>query len=146
MGAYDEVLKRCVEAVGPDWENSRPTGCDTLFYVFGRVALSQGDYARSRVYLKQSTATAIPERYLGIQSLGIIAAIMGLYRRAAVIFGGLENLCPWLENFSAPIERSEYEQALQTARAMLHDEDFKAAWAEGQAMSRERMTAYILED
>ena len=82
---------------------------------------------------------------MAIQALGVLAAAQAEYRRAAVVFGALDQLVGWLTNVSSPAERDEYEQALASARAALGEEAFTAAWAEGQATTLEQMEALALE-
>ena len=144
LGAYDEVPKRCAEVLGPDWQNCLPCGRKTIFYVFGRAAISQGDYSSASAYLRQALTAAMPEKFLAMQAFGIAAAVDGQTRRAAVIFGALERLCPWLRNVSSPLERSEYERAMQIACDGLGGEAFDAAWAEGLAMSPKQAAEFNL--
>ena len=135
---YDQVAQRCVEVLGPDWENKLPYGREVLFYIFGRVALSQGDYAQAGAYLTQFTQICSLGNLLGMQTLGVLAAVSKQDRRAAVLFGALDQRYSWLKNVSTPAERIEYEQALASVRAALGESAFTAAWAEGQALTVEQ--------
>lgn len=142
---YDQAARRCEEVLGPDWENNLPCGRGTLFYVFGRIALSRGEYARSNVYLKHFATMVIPEKFLSIQALGILAAAKGQTKRAVVLFGALDGLCIWLKNVTSPAERSEYEQALESTRSTLGNEAFQSAWVEGQSMTLDQMLTFVAE-
>ena len=121
---YDRIPTMCEERIGPDWEHNLHYRHGTLLYVLGRIALSQGEYDRACDFLKQLNTIAIPERFLAFQALGIIAAAQEDYRRAAVLFGALEQRFHWLKNVSCPAERDEYEQALASVRTALGEEFF----------------------
>ena len=141
---YDRVLIMCTELIGPDWEHNLHYRHGALIYVFGRLALSQGEFERAFAYLKQFNTIASPERFLAFQALGILAAARGQYRRASVIFSALDQQFNWLKNVSCPAEREEYQQALTSARASLGEVAFAAAWAEGQALTLEQMNDLAL--
>ncbi len=143
--ADDLVARRCEEVLGADWENCLPCGRGTLFYVFGRMALSRGDFNQARSYLSHFAAIAAPERYLSIQAIGILASVTGQARRAAVIFGALDGFCGWLKHVISPIEQDEYEQALESTRSALGSGEFQVAWREGAAFNQEQAFAYVSE-
>lgn len=139
---YGRFNSMCEEILIPDWENNLPPLRGTLFYVFGRIALSRGDYSTAQKYLKHFNQNAAIERFLSIQALGVLAAAAGQPRRAAALFGALDSGFGWLHNVMGPAERSEYEQALETSRAALGSQAFQAAWTGGAAMPREAMMAF----
>ena len=136
---YDQIARLCEEALGPDWENNLPCGRGTLLYVFGRVVLSQGKYAQVCSYLKHFGTIGVVEKFLSIQALGILVATRKQDRRAAVLFGALDQRCSWLKNVSSPSERAEYEQALTSVRTALGEAAFATAWAEGHALTTEQV-------
>ena len=139
---YDRASQRCEEFLSPDWAHNLPCGRGTPFYVFGRVALSRGEYARACAYLQHFDTIAIPERFLSMQALGILAAATRQEKRAVVLFGALDGVCPWLRNVTSPAERSEYEQALRFTRNTLGRTAFQSAWAEGKAMTWDQAKAF----
>ena len=145
LKGFDQFKQRYAEFLEPDWENNLPCGRGTLLYAFGRARLSQGDFDRARIYLKQFSQMGLSERFLSVQSLGILAAARGQYRRASVIFSALDQRFNWLKNVSCPAEREEYQQALTSARASLGEVAFAAAWAEGQALTLEQLQALALK-
>jgi hypothetical protein len=138
MKEYDKIAQKSQDFLGPDWENNLPCSRGVLFYAFGRIALSQGDYARACVYLSRCATIAMPERILGIQAIGNIATARGQAKQAVVIFGALERWFGWVKNVTSPAERAEYEQSLTTLRSALGEDAFSATWAEGQALTLEQ--------
>ena len=145
MQADDLFERRCEEVLGPDWINGLPCSQGILFYACGRITLSRGEYARAAAYLSHFTNMVFSMKYLSIQALGILAAAQGQAKRAVVIFGAVDGLFGWLKNVASPVERSEYEQALETTRLALGSQGFKAAWAEGEAMTLEQALAFAAE-
>ena len=142
MQEDSQFARRCAETLGSDWENYLPCGRGTLFYVFGRTALTRGDYTQAQTYLSHFKSLAIPENYLSIQALGILAALTGQAHRAAVIFGALDRCCGWLHNVMSPAEQGEYQRSLALTRTALGEEPFAAAWAEGQGFTLKQMRAF----
>ena len=119
-------------------------------YVLSRVAITRGDYPQAIEYLVESlTNTQNWDRgefdFHAIQALGVIAAVQGQARRAAILFSAQAALCSWLLNIVCPAERDEYEQALAITRATLGKEVFAAAWEEGRSMTEEQLRQYVAE-
>jgi hypothetical protein len=142
MQEDSQFARRCAETLGSDWENYLPCGRGTLFYIFGRTALTRGDYTQTQTYLSHFKSLAIPENYLSIQALGILAALTGQAHRAAVIFGALDRCCGWLQNVMSPAEQGEYQRSLALTRTALGEEPFAVAWAEGQGFTLKQMRAF----
>lgn len=136
---YDQVAQRCVEVLGPDWENKLPFGREVLFYIFGWMALSRGDYAQAGAYLSRFIKIGSLWKFLSMQALGVLAAVSKQDRHAAVLFGALDQRYSWLKNVSTPAERAEYERSLTILRAALGEAAFAAAWSDGQALTVEQM-------
>ena len=134
----DAFIQKCTERLGAGWETNLPCGRGTIFYAFGRIALSRGDYALSRDYLVHFSNMQFAECYLTLQTLGILACATQQTQKAAVIFGALERWCGWLKYFISPAENAAYQQALETVQASLGSMVFESAWAEGAAMTREQ--------
>ena len=144
LNEFERVPQRCEKLLGSNWEHNLPYNHGTLLYVFGRAALTKGEFDHARACLEQFAKMEILEKFMCIQALGILAAAQGRYRRAAVLLGALEQHFHWLKNVSCPAEREEYEQALVSVRSALGEELFAAAWAEGQALPLEQMKALAL--
>ena len=76
-----------------------------------------------------SIITAIP---LLLHAVRILGAVQSVLKETGGIF---------------PIEyRAEYDRALETLRERLDPVTFETAWAQGQAMDRKQIVAYLLED
>jgi non-specific serine/threonine protein kinase len=80
-----------------------------------------------------------------METFGDLALAKHAPERAARIFGASERL---REEIVAPIhlnERADYESAIAAARAVLGDDAFERAWAEGRAMSLDDAVRYTRE-
>ena len=145
LNEFERVPQRCEDLLGSNWEHNLPYNRGTLLYIFGRVTLTKGEFDHARACLEHFANMEIPEKFMCIQALGILAAAQGRYRRAAVIFGAIDKSLNWLKNVSSPAERDEYQQALASVQATLQEAEFTAAWAEGQALTIEQLKALALE-
>ena len=123
-------------------------------YVLAQVAISRRDYSKAYAYLR--TINFNPSHYarridmttfytplipLVVQVYAVLAAAVGKMEHAAVLFGCLDAY-PWLANMLPPTEREAYRQALAAVRAALSEEEFAAAWAQGQAMKARQALDY----
>lgn len=153
---YGLAVQYCEKAQDMDREFLLPPN-PLVRYVLGRVALSEGDYARASAYLRELTIkTQDPKVYTGylvwppdflvIQTLGVLAAMEQQAQFTAVLFGAQEALRPWVQKILSPPERSEFELALASARANLGEAAFSAAWEQGQSMTEEQVKQYIFAD
>ena len=66
-------------------------------------------------------------------------------RRAARLLGAAEALRKALRLPRRPIGQFDYERDAATACALLHEQIFATAWAEGRAMSLDEAIAYALD-
>jgi hypothetical protein len=72
-----------------------------------------------------------------MQALGIVALAGEEAPRCVQLFGAAAHLYPNLTIIQSPHEREEAEVALNKARLALDEKVFQAAWAEGQALTRD---------
>jgi DNA-binding CsgD family transcriptional regulator len=70
-----------------------------------------------------------------LEGLGEAVAAQGEPVWAARLWGEAESLRQTIGAPKAPVDRVTYERALAQARAKLGEQAFRAAWAEGRAMS-----------
>jgi predicted ATPase/DNA-binding CsgD family transcriptional regulator len=117
----------------------------------GLVRLAQGDYERSTVLLRESVRLAWeldhkPFFQYSVIGLGGVAASLGWPVRAARLWGAAEGMSEAYGTHLLNAGRSliDYDGRLAEARSQL-EEAFHAAWAEGKAMSIERVIEYALE-
>jgi hypothetical protein len=121
----------------------------------GWLALSQNDYERANTAFEKSLVILqdVGEKFSIAICMEGLATIAGLQernttgiRRAARLWGVAEII---RETIGAPLtsdERTQYEQAVTTARTQLDDAAWAAAWAAGRAMLLEQAVAYALEE
>src|SRR5262249_58383083 len=98
--------------------------------------------ADSREALAAVTCTAAEEP--GSREAGGGASESTAARRAARLFGAAAVLREVIGAPLPPSERAKHAGLVGRARAMLEDEEFAAAWAEGQAMDADQAVAYAL--
>jgi tetratricopeptide (TPR) repeat protein len=108
----------------------------------GYLAIGQGNYERAAALLVESLRLSYESGsrrgILGaVGSFVSLACAQGEFRRAASLLGMMSSLC---ETIGAALP-TDYEQNLAAARARLGEEEFEAAWRNGQAMSLEETIA-----
>jgi predicted ATPase/transcriptional regulator with XRE-family HTH domain len=133
-------------------------GTSILLLSLGCFAWRQGDTASAQQYVEESLAIsqhrAIPVMIaLCLVWLGIILVARGQPTRAARLWGAAERLGEPLgvsgqQLFDQPLNReidpaarAYYVQAEITARALLGEAAFAAAWAEGRSMPPDQVVA-----
>jgi hypothetical protein len=80
-----------------------------------------------------------------LEVFAALIAVEGEPERAARLYGAAEALREVIGAPLPPNERPRYEREVAAARAQLDEERFRAAWAEGRAMSMEEAISYALE-
>jgi hypothetical protein len=76
--------------------------------------------------------------------LAKVAGRQGQPEQTARLFGAAQALRDQLETPLILVEQADYEHNLVAVRVALGEDEFAAAWAEGQAMTIEQATAYAL--
>jgi DNA-binding CsgD family transcriptional regulator/tetratricopeptide (TPR) repeat protein len=112
--------------------------------LLGEVRRRQGDLAQTRAPCTEGLVLAREAgiRYaMGWNLIGLarVAADEGQPEQAARLFGAAEP-CLHLDAMD-PLERADYERAVEVVRARLGEETFAAAWAEGRTMAPEQALA-----
>ncbi len=112
----------------------------------------QGDYRRALALYQESVALArrfewkegIAQCLVGI---GGVASAVGQAERAARLLSAAETLLDsiGLSLAAWPEVRADFDRYVAAARAQLDEATFKAAWAEGRAMSLDQAIALALE-
>ena len=110
------------------------------------AALVRGDHERARALHEETLALCqeLGDKLIGSESLeglACAAAARGEAERSARLFGTARSL----GYQQAPAERSLREPYLAAARSRLEEAAWKAALAEGQAMTFEEAVSYALE-
>ncbi len=121
----------------------------SLLHNLGYVALAQGDPRGASARFQESIALF---RGLGDRP-GVAECLAGLAGSAAAqqpeaaarLFGAAADL---LEAVGAPMSatnRADHERSIAAARALLDQEPFEQAWAEGRTLTQEQAIEYALE-
>jgi len=118
-----------------------------LLNILGRLARQHEDYPRAVEYFQQGLALAVETDNtwtIAAQLSGLagVAVARGKFKRAARMFGADQALRKALNVNVMPGLSADHEQTLADVRAQLSEAEFKAAWAEGYAMSLEQAVAY----
>jgi hypothetical protein len=66
-------------------------------------------------------------------------------KQATIFFGWADSFYKFNKIILKPIDQTEFDRHLAQTRAQLTQSEFQAAWAEGQAMSKEQVLALALE-
>ncbi len=114
--------------------------------MLGKVEAARGDHAFARSLYEESLAMAqeIGDKELltsGLERLASVVAVQGELVWATRLWGTAQALREAIGAPLPPIERADYEQAVATARDYLGEETFASAWAQGHAMTAERVLA-----
>jgi predicted ATPase/DNA-binding CsgD family transcriptional regulator len=112
----------------------------------GRVAVAQGDLAVARRRYQQCL-TSLQEmgsqKFLSacLEGLAALETAQEAPRHAARLWGAAEVLREVMGTPMHPVYRANYEQVRAQARAMLGEQAFRTAWAEGRSMTPEQALA-----
>jgi predicted ATPase/class 3 adenylate cyclase/Tfp pilus assembly protein PilF len=113
------------------------------------VSLRRGDYERAMTLYRQSLVLRKeigdkPGLVQCLEGLAGVACAQGDYEKAAGLYGAAEALRETLAVHRAPSDQADHDQRVASVRAALRDANFKAAWAEGRAMTLEQAIEYAL--
>jgi ATP/maltotriose-dependent transcriptional regulator MalT len=118
--------------------------------VLGRVVTEQAEYGRAAALLAEAwevfgdlgNRDALTYTVEGMAALWTACAPNPEgARRAACLLGAAESLRAAINSPLPPFDRPEYERNLAAARRQLAQDEWAAAWAEGQAMTLEQVAA-----
>ena len=121
----------------------------SLLHNLGYVASVQGDQRRAAALFEEALGLF---RALGdrpgmaecLAGLAGVAAAEGRPERAGQLFGAAQGVLEAAGARMSATNRADYERNVATARALVGDEGFAAAWAEGRGMPLEQAVAYAL--
>jgi predicted ATPase/DNA-binding CsgD family transcriptional regulator len=111
----------------------------------GRLALEEGDVTMATKLFEESLAVLRETKVyieltvaINLQGLGVTMAKLGHWKEAARLWSGAEHLCPIVLE-----ERPFVARLIGKVRTELGEEDYRAAWAEGQAFTMEQAVATL---
>jgi tetratricopeptide (TPR) repeat protein len=115
------------------------------------IGWHEGEFATARAHLVESLMLCgetgrYQESIDTLVSAGQLALRQESAERAVRLFGAAEVLRAAIQRARPPVERAEFEDAMTAARAALDEEAYAAAWAEGQAMTRDQAVRFALEE
>jgi predicted ATPase/transcriptional regulator with XRE-family HTH domain len=117
----------------------------------GLVALDRGQYDRAEVPFTESlriARTAVMGWIIGtlLEGLAGVAVGRGQPECAARLFGAADAIRTQIGTPIRPVNRPRYERDVAAVRAALGEEQFKALWDEGRAMTQEQAIAFALDE
>ncbi len=115
------------------------------------LALHAGEYERARDLATQGLHLALEmSNKLDIaDSLAGLAGVLGVTgqpQHAARLLGAWEAAFEWMGATALPSAKWEHDRTIAALRALLDDTTFKAAWAEGRAMSLQQAVESVLHE
>jgi predicted ATPase len=113
---------------------------------FGNALRASGDYVRaSNVYkdsLTQASENGMKRAVLEcVRGVGYVSAFQNRPVQAARLLAAVEALMEGMDFVLCP-EEADHDRALASLRAALGDVAFRAAWAEGRAMTLEQVVEH----
>jgi serine/threonine-protein kinase PknK len=150
-GDYERGAALNEEAAALYRERGYKGGLEYALDNLGWAALLQGDPKRARSYYRESLMLCkeLGDKWTASESLGGLACVAGVRgeaERAAKLFGVAEALSEAVGSQRVPEEDALREPYLAASRTQLDEASWRAAWAEGRAMSMERATEYALSE
>jgi predicted ATPase/class 3 adenylate cyclase/Tfp pilus assembly protein PilF/DNA-binding XRE family transcriptional regulator len=115
----------------------------------GRIAHTRGDYGQAASLHQEGILIshgigAAHDAAAGLEELAWTTAARGHYKRAALLGGAAEALRQDLGMRLPRNQQAGHAEAVGAMRAVLGEEAFAAAWAEGRALSLEEAIALAL--
>jgi len=150
-GDYERGAALCEEAAALLRERGYLGGLEGILGNLGWARLLQSDNERARISYRESLTLC---KELGnkldasdsLEGLACISAAEGAGERAARLFGAGEALREAVGFAQLPAEAALREPYLATVPSQLDEASWRAAWAEGRAMSMEQAIEYALSE
>ncbi len=145
QGNLTQALVRAQEGLALARELGDKSLIASTLHTLGYLAGLQGNISHASARYQEGLAVAQEigyQQYIGLHLVGLagIAATERQHRRAARIFAVASNILDIDIDMNA-LERADYERAVDSTRSHLGEQAFKAAWAEGSAMTPEQALA-----
>ncbi len=117
-------------------------------YGLGLLALSRCDNEKARALFEESLEILrkldnLWFVILCVEGLAAVVTLQGQLAWAAQLWGAAETIRETIGSPLLPILRPVYEQRVNTARTLMGEEAFAAAWSEGKEMTLEQALAAL---
>jgi predicted ATPase/DNA-binding CsgD family transcriptional regulator len=117
----------------------------------GHLAWQAGEQQRARDLQKQSLAMAwqFSDRLCSarcLEELALVASAQGEAERAAQLFGAASAWWGAMGVRLLRIDRADHDRGVQSARDLLSEANFKAAWSHGAGLSPQQAVDFGLSD
>lgn len=147
LGEYDRAWALYEESRALYAASGDQYGVSLALCNLGDLAHHRGHTEHAQAYLAESLALAHTlSNNLGcieaLEKLAWLAVTWGVPERAAQLWGAAEQQRATLGAARSPQEAAEHATRMQSARALLDEAAFAAAWAKGQSMSLEAAVAF----
>jgi predicted ATPase/class 3 adenylate cyclase len=116
----------------------------------GWLALLQGDFQEMKAMIGESLSIRLESGDRGgsawcLEKLAHAACRQKQFTRTVTLFGAASALRTPVGSKMDAVDEPEYQESLSAARKALGEEDFAAAWDEGQRMAVESVLDFALE-
>jgi non-specific serine/threonine protein kinase len=151
LGDLELASNQCEEALTLQRMLGNEYGAMASLVYLGLIACERGDYQQAFAYYEESLALAEKQRtFLTVErslaGLASIASLLGAPDIAARLFGMADAIRTTLgTTFNLP-ERVQYDQARDSARALLGNDQFTATFTTGQSLDVNEMVAMGIND
>ena len=113
-----------------------------------RLARAAGDLERAESLHHEALTAALAAQSIllvpmQLEALAGLATLAESFAEAARLFGAAEAARDAHGLVRYAVDRHEYEADVERARTALSDEEFRAAWDQGRAMSLDEAVAYV---
>ncbi len=143
QGDYDSARSFLEESLKIKRELDNRRGIAASVKNLGDIAFCQGDYTLARGLYEESL---LIQKDLGewwimaetLEAFAVLAVEEDRADQAPRLFGAAEALRESIGTPLSPGDRTYYDQVVTTAQALLSEDAFTAAWAEGRAMTWEQ--------
>jgi predicted ATPase len=149
LGDYTRAAALYAESLALRREMGDRRGSVAMIAALAQATLAQGDVVRAHALSAECLNLALDLNYQqgiawGISELASTASVMGMFERAARLWGAEEALREAATLVIWPDVQRIYDRTIAAAHAQSDATTFAAAWAEGQTMTLDEAVAYAL--
>jgi tetratricopeptide (TPR) repeat protein len=151
LGDYARATQLMQESLELRRQLGNKWGVGVSLGMLGWVAMRERDWDRAIARLGESLEVRQEIGDKGgcawcLERLAGVAMMQGQPERAVHLFGSAAALRSSIGSVIDPVDQANYKKNLNSLRAKLGGEEYKAAWDEGRALTLEQAVAYALEN